>query len=413
MPPGQSLVETLRGWAAGGSDERSDGELLERFAAHDGDAFASLVRRHGPLVWGVCRRVLRREQDAEDAFQATFLVLARGASSVRRRESVRSWLYGVALRVALRARDQASRRREAPPVEVLTRAEDAFAAANRAELALVLDEEVGRLPERYRLPLVLCYLLGRTNDEAARELGCPRGTVAVRLARARDRLRRRLLLRGLGPAGALPLMPSPALPPRGIADTTRTAVSLFQNRALVGGTPVTLAQGVLSNMFFNKCKMVAAVILAVGLLAAVIPAGRTLFAQPPPVPTTQVGYAPVPEKKKEEPAERSATLRKLLQDRETAALTVWKNHFDQFVAGRGALDITIKASHYVLKSGLELSRTKEQRLAAIQAQIDRIKMILDINQARFNAGRASIADLEMSRYEHLDAEIELEREKSR
>jgi hypothetical protein len=280
-------------------------------------------------------------------------------------------------------------------------------------LALVLDEEVGRLPERYRLPLVLCYLLGRTIDEAARELGCPRGTVAVRLARARDRLRRRLVLRGLGPASVLPLLPTSEVLPRGLVHATRTAASLFQDQALAGGTPATIAQGVLSNMFFNKCKAVVVVALVAGLLAAVVPGGRALFAQPPADPAKQVAYAPAPEEKKEEPAERSATLRKMLQDREAAALTMWKAQSEQFMAGRGTLDFAINASYYVLRSSIELSRTKEQRIAARQAHVNRLKPLLDTTKDRYEVGRASIADLAQTRYHYLDAEIELEREKSR
>ncbi len=163
--------------------ESSDSQLLEQFVRErDEAAFTSLMRRHGPLVWDVCRRVLAEEQAAEDAFQATFLVLVRKARSVSKRASVRSWLYGVALRVALRARQREGLRRvreqSAPPRQV-----DAAAEPGWDDVRPILDEEIQRLPEKYRLPIILCYLEGQTNDEAARLLNCPRGTIATRLAR--------------------------------------------------------------------------------------------------------------------------------------------------------------------------------------------------------------------------------------
>jgi RNA polymerase sigma-70 factor (ECF subfamily) len=183
------LYPALRDLAAR-QDQRSDAELVGRFLARrDEEAFAALLRRHGPLVWGVCRRVLGREHDVEDAFQATFLILARQAASIRRRSSLRCWLHGVALRVALRAKASARKRRQEPPVDLPSRNGDPVDAACAGELASVLDAEVRRLPERYRLPLVLCYLLGRTNEEAARELGWPKGTVAV-APRSGTRVRR-------------------------------------------------------------------------------------------------------------------------------------------------------------------------------------------------------------------------------
>ena len=172
--------------------------LMERFVADaDADAFARLVQRHGPTVLGVCRQILRQEHDAEDAFQATFLVLSRKASSIRAAEALPNWLYGVARRLAIRSKSAAARRQarevalvEPPPAP---RAPDRLAE----DLAPVLHEEIGRLPDKYRIPFVLCYLDGKTNEEAAQQLGCPSGTVFSRLARARERLRGRLTRRGL------------------------------------------------------------------------------------------------------------------------------------------------------------------------------------------------------------------------
>jgi RNA polymerase sigma factor (sigma-70 family) len=188
--------------------DATDGELLERFAHHqDEPAFAALVRRHGPMVLGVCRRVLHDEHDADDAFQATFLVLARQAGCIRKAESVASWLYGVAYRIALRSRAQAARRRKVEGQAVAMAEHDPQAELAWRELRRVLDEELHRLPAKYHAPLILCYLEGKTNTEAARELGWTKGTVSGRLARARDLLRERLSRRGLAlDAGVVAVM---------------------------------------------------------------------------------------------------------------------------------------------------------------------------------------------------------------
>jgi RNA polymerase sigma factor (sigma-70 family) len=178
--------------------EASDKVLLDRFvASRDESAFASFLRRHGPMVLGVCRRVLGHAHDAEDAFQATFLVLARQASRISRRGSPGSWLYGVAYRVSLRARRTMSRRQIHETAHVAQAPTEAVPGAEENEFRLIVDEELHRLPARFREPLVLCYLEGKSNAEAARELGCAEGTVFSRLARGRERLRKQLARRGL------------------------------------------------------------------------------------------------------------------------------------------------------------------------------------------------------------------------
>src|SRR5262249_10100333 len=162
----------------------------------------ALMQRHGGLVWGVCKHLLRQEQDVEDAFQATFLVLARRAGSIRKTDAVGSFLHGVAYRVAVKARLGAQRR--AAPQRAAARPQ----ARPRAdlgwrELQAALDEEVQRLPERYRGPFVLCCLEGKSRQDVARELGCKEGTLASRLARARALLQRRLSHRGVTLSAAL------------------------------------------------------------------------------------------------------------------------------------------------------------------------------------------------------------------
>ncbi|HMF15082.1 MAG TPA: sigma-70 family RNA polymerase sigma factor, partial [Gemmataceae bacterium] len=180
--------------------EWTDAQLLQQFVARrEEDAFAALLRRHGPLVLGVCRRVLRREQDAEDAFQATFLMLARHAESIRETNSVGSWLYRVAHRIATKAGIAMARRNtlEKRVTPGANSAESPEHESSQAELQAVLDNEVARLPEKYRAPFVLCCLEGKTRTEAARELGWKEGTVGGRVALARQMLQKRLTRRGV------------------------------------------------------------------------------------------------------------------------------------------------------------------------------------------------------------------------
>src|SRR5262249_17342052 len=187
-----------------GGGALTDSELLGRWIAHrDEAAFEVLVWRHGALVLNVCRRLLPQGPDAADAFQATSLPLARRAGWIGKRGSVAAWLSRVAYRTALAAREQTDQRarREKPLIELPAPAPPADRAWR--ELRPMLDEEVNRLPEKYRVPVVLCYLEGLTNEQAAQQLGCPKGTVATRLAWARERLRERLTQRGLPSSAGL------------------------------------------------------------------------------------------------------------------------------------------------------------------------------------------------------------------
>src|SRR3954469_5766612 len=194
------LLQHLRQWTTDvDAAPRSDRELLQRFAAGGEEAaFTMLVRRHGPLVLGVCRRVLQQEQDAEDAFQATFLILARKAAAPGWKESIVNWLYRVAHRVAVRARRQATRRlaRERRPAAD-RRPDDPLAEVTLREAQAVLDDELNRLPEKLRAPLVLCCLGGCTRDEAAQQLGWSVATLKRRLEDGRALLGLRLSRRGL------------------------------------------------------------------------------------------------------------------------------------------------------------------------------------------------------------------------
>ncbi len=181
----------------------TDGELLERFTSCNDEAaelaFAALVERHGPMVLRVCQSVLRERHDAEDAFQATFLILVRKAASIRKQSSVGSWLHGVAFRIAC-CQKGASARRCRHEQRVAERSAAPAVQEDRDELASVLHEELDRLPEKYRSPILLCYFESLTHEQAARRLCWPVGTVRSRLARGREQLRGRLLRRGLAPS---------------------------------------------------------------------------------------------------------------------------------------------------------------------------------------------------------------------
>jgi RNA polymerase sigma factor (sigma-70 family) len=198
----QGLIRRMcRNLGIPGAERISDAQLLERFVTQrDQAAFEVLVWRHGSMVLSVCNRVLRDGHLAEDAFQGAFLTLARKAETIGQRASLAGWLYRVAYRIALRARAGTSKRaaREQLGLDLPVLAtHESFDEISHRDLQRVLDEELNQLPSRYRVPLVLCYLEGLTNEEAARQLGCPKGTIATRLARARDRLRSRLHRRGV------------------------------------------------------------------------------------------------------------------------------------------------------------------------------------------------------------------------
>jgi RNA polymerase sigma factor (sigma-70 family) len=281
MRPGQldGVLRHVRSLAAlPQTGELSDRELLGRFVAHhDQAAFAAIVERHGPLVLSVCRRVLRREHPAEDACQSTFLVLARKAGTIRKREALGNWLYGVALRVA-RKLDADARRRSAQEVtEADAPLPDAAGEITWREGLAVLDEELNRLPATYRSALILCYLEGRTQEEAARELGCGPRALCGRLARARESLRRRLVRRGVTLSAALlgALLVSThaaaALPPALAIRTVRAGVALLSGQALARVAPAAVAaltEEALTAMFVTRAKTVTALALAVGLLTA-------------------------------------------------------------------------------------------------------------------------------------------------
>ena len=271
-------LKTLFG--AGTLSGLGEGELLERFLAHrDEAAFEEILARHTPMVLGICRRWLDDPHDVEDAFQAVFLILVRNAATVRLRSSLTSWLYGVSLRVALRARSHASRRRsrERQHAEGLSMAQATEHREPDRETLQVLDEEIGRLPEKQRAAIVLCLVEGKTHDAAAAQLGCPLGTIKSRLAGGRARLVSILSRRGLVPSVALGTalvsdrLLASSIPQELARQTLEVATRLAISRSLrgagVAASVQNLVVGVSSMMRLARIKSIAAALAFVGILA--------------------------------------------------------------------------------------------------------------------------------------------------
>jgi RNA polymerase sigma factor (sigma-70 family) len=271
-------VRTLFGLGTTGG--LSDGELLGLFTDHRGEpaelAFAALVERHGSMVLRVCRSVLHNDHDVQDAFQATFLILVRRAGAVRKRESVGSWLHGVALRVSACARTAEARRRRHEQRAAEMEPARSAGEPDAREIAAVLHHELGRLPERYRAAVVLCYLEGLTCEAAALRLGWPVGTVKSRLARGRERLLRRLIRRGLGPEGtprshpaSRSLMPLPLM-----SQTVHAMVTFGAGRAtpsVVSATALSWTVSTLRSMQMNRLVVITtALFVGLGSLGAVV-----------------------------------------------------------------------------------------------------------------------------------------------
>jgi len=298
----EAAVRYIRRVSGREHNQLNDRQLLHAFSSQgNGEAFAILIERHGKMVLGVCRRVLGNVHDAEDAFQATFLVLARKAGSVVPREQVGNWLHGVALRTALEARTRRARRRGREMQVKDMPHPTASPEVNWDALHRLLDRELGRLPMKYRSAIILCDLEGRSRKEAARQLGLAEGTLSSRLATGRQMLARRLLRHGpIVPVAGL----TSALAAQATAASVRSAlVSATARAALVAGggqaatdlfsaQVVSLSQGVLKTMFLHRLKvltvlLVGMVLGGVGVGAGILPGKSQVVAGEPPAPLAQ------------------------------------------------------------------------------------------------------------------------------
>jgi RNA polymerase sigma factor (sigma-70 family) len=269
---------------------QSDQELLQRFVSQRDDAaFSAVVRRHGPMVLRVAFRTLQNEHDAEDVFQATFLVLSQKAHTLRRQESLGSWLYGIAYRLALKCKATAGERRNREQRLPMTHVATPLAQVTVQEAQAIMDEEISRLPEKFRVPVVLCCLEGLTRDEAAQQIGCAASVLKGRLEHGRERLRQRLIARGLTlpcGLGAFLLLEGAAgatVPPALISSTTKAAITVAAGNAattVVTAEVAALTEGVLRTMFLTKIKIaIVALVLGFMVMGATVFTYRTAAAQ--------------------------------------------------------------------------------------------------------------------------------------
>lgn len=274
------VIQRLRQVVVQSGAGMTDSRLLDLYVRQKDDAaLAGLIRRHGPMVWGVCHRILRNHHDAEDAFQATFLVLVRKVATIRQKELVANWLYGVARQTAIRAKVATFKRvmRERQVTEMPER--EAVQPKFQDDLELLLDQELNRLPQKYRVLIILRDLEGRTHKEVAQQLGRPEGTVAGQLARARAMLAKRLSRRGLVVSGstlgaALSAQVGSASTPAMVVSSTIQAATLFATGQaaapnMISAKVVALTEGVIKAMLLTKLKIASGAVLVAVVLAGI------------------------------------------------------------------------------------------------------------------------------------------------
>jgi RNA polymerase sigma factor (sigma-70 family) len=367
------IVHDLRRAVLRDGAGHSDSELLDLFLRErDETALAALVHRHAAMVWGVCRRILTSHHDAEDAFQATFLVLVRKAAVIQRKELLASWLYGVAQQTAIRARALAAKKGQRER-QVTTMPESAAVERDLWDsVQPLLDQELSRLPEKYRALVILCDLEGKTRKEAAQELDCPEGTVAGRLARARAMLAKRLAGRGITvSAGALASLlttqaASASVPPTIVSATIHATTLIAAGHtaaAAISTNAIALSEGVLKAMFLSKLKMTAAILV---LLGAFLVGGGTIARQAlandgaerqAPDATAAI-QALVPEAQGQRPQPKDiVTVAGKLESIDASSVTI-----GYFKRGEGAVSKT-----YTLAKDIKISRDgKDAKLADLK-----------------------------------------------
>jgi RNA polymerase sigma factor (sigma-70 family) len=430
--------------------------LLDRFAHHgDEVAFERLVMLHGPMVLALCRRLLRHEQDAEDAFQGTFLTMARKASTIGNKEALASWLYKVAYRVACRASRGAPHQTNRMAILDVTTAKCESDALSH-DLRGVLDTEIAGLPESYRRPIVLCYLQGKTNEEAARLLGCPRSTVATRLARAKELLRRRLTRRGctlsvatLTTALTDKTLAAP-LPPALVASTLAYVSGKSANTGALAAKVIALSDGVLHMMWLNKMKMAVGVVLAVvvtgagiGLVVSETWAGGgegRVAGEPAGRAQKSAAKADAQEGTKAEieglkkqvadlrvqlkaalkeiqrltaPPERDAEIKALLKERYetlTEAADLLRNLFRE---GNVKFETLGATQRDALEANLDQYDSPKERVAALRKHMEAVTQTYQMANAQFQTGQVNKVTLDQAKAMVLGARIALLREENK
>jgi RNA polymerase sigma factor (sigma-70 family) len=423
----------------------TDGQLLERFLAGRDDggelAFEALVTRHGPMVMRTCRNLLDDPHDVHDAFQAVFLVLARRSGAIRDRDSIGGWLYGVAVRVAARARVGAIRRnirerrtnQAAQSIAAVASDQNDAPTIERNEGAAIVHHELGRLPEKYRAPVVLCYLEGLTHDQAAARLSWPVGTVRSRLARARDRLRTCLVRRGVtasaafGPAsswlGGDPITTTVTTSAKSSATvsvefllSTAQAVARQVTGRMTAATSVTstsllLAQGVLTTMLLKKLIIIACIALPLGVMTI---GGATFLAknsraQGPQSPqgTSRLGPQAAA---KTDAVVKPPEVDPLLQQSIDAARKRIEAQRAYYEEGRMTIDRFIDACRELELAELMAATTGAERTAIKERHVELLREIERREQAELVVGRSTISDVAEVTQRRTKAETELKSE---
>lgn len=370
--------------------------LLERFVAHrDQAAFESLLARHGPMVLGVCSRLLDDPHEVEDAFQAVFLVLVRRAGSLRDGDRLGPWLYGVALKVAHRVRSRSARRRAVEKGGDLVAAVEPVGGGPPDLLGTELYEELERLPSKYRDPVVMCDLEGRTHEEAARLLRWPVGTVKGRLSRARELLRGRLVRRGLAPSVAAIVLSlnhdaRASVPPALFEQTVRAAMGLAAGAGAatlagsVSASVLGLADGVIATMLTGKLKATGLVLLGAGILTAGSAGFAYQLSLPGPATSARASESAVepprqdaPGVSAQPPADEVEAARRAL---ETAQLGILRENYQQAVENVGSgngLDQPRRISIEILQAALRLANDEPSALDAVR---DHAKRMIELRQ---------------------------------
>ena len=435
----QSLTDHLQVlFATGTCAGLTDGELIDRFTTRGDEgaerAFEALVTRHGPMVMGVCCNILHDPSEAHDAFQATFLVLARRAGSIRQRGSVGSWLHGVAIRVAARSRASSIRRQIRDRRIIAAAGSRAVNATDSGrkpsiegdENAALLYMELDRLPEKYRAPIVLCYLEGLTHDEAAARLSWPVGTVRSRLSRGRDTLRSRLTRRGvtapstLGSLAAWILADSTVssatvamvLPPHFATTLARSAMHFTVQQTTtadkVSAAAQQLAQGVLTTMTLKKLTIAGSLILSLGVAGL---GGGTLLLRASRAQEFKKTSDETQIKRREmavitDPPKADA-IDPLLRDLLEAARLRADAQRAFYEEGRITIDRFIDALSRLKQTQLLIAKTDSERLAIRQRHVNLLKEIENREKAEVAVGRGTIADVSEARQRHLESVYDL------
>jgi RNA polymerase sigma factor (sigma-70 family) len=427
-------------------------QLLERFLSRrDEAAFEALMVRYGPMVLSVCRQLLDDPNDVDDAFQATFLVFVRKASSLRRRELLGNWLYGVAHKVARRSRADAAKRRQREKSAAPEREESADHMAHLYDLQ-PLHEELAKLPENYRAPVVLCYLEGLSHEEAARRLAWPLGSVKGRLSRARDLLRERLIRRGVAPpAGALLIAlgrdaKSAVVPDPLRISTIRAATAIAAGKTIAAGTisatSTALAEGVIQTMFATKLRLAAATLLTAALMTTGAGAMAYKFVgqpgqdakpknaardQPesagrvpgrdatgslketiadrgevstPELPSTPSPRDPIPISEKDSPRLR-------------AAKELFNSSSANYDNGTITIDRVVGASQRLAEAEENANAQYGNRPAALDAHLTRMKKLAELEKLRLVQGVGSQPNYNLAAYAVFEAQDQIAQAKAR